>query len=398
LSPINTVDADILIIGAGIAGPALAVALRDAGRKILLIEKSDQPADTARGDHLQPFTQDIFERWQVLDAIRDAGAEKRRGSIWYAPDGKEIFFSDLSQLDIDNPHFLFLNHEKIATTLLDIALQSPDVDIVRPLRNWWLEESPEDVTRIRVGLAGGDDLAINAKLIVGADGRASRVRKLFHFTPESHHYEQSIGVLFADRDTPLPDNNLQVFLRHSKIISVIPRTGGHCKIGIPMSPTDAREWRKADADELAQRVKSILPELRVSNVQFGDVYPPVRVSTDRWCKGNVVLIGDSCHAMHPARSQGMNIAIRCIDQLAEQLRTVRCFDNIAQSLDNYERLARPPVDEMLTENHKQGLQMDTAVSDGYQALQDRFKNLRRDRNALQNYSMYAAGYRDAKFA
>ena len=72
----GTVETDVLIVGAGIAGPALAAALRDSGRRILILEKSDQPADTARGDHLQPYTQDIFSDWGVLPALHDAGAEE----------------------------------------------------------------------------------------------------------------------------------------------------------------------------------------------------------------------------------------------------------------------------------------------------------------------------------
>ena len=390
----DVVETDILIVGAGIAGPALAVALRDSGRKILILEKSDQPADTARGDHLQPYTQDIFARWDVLDAMRDAGAEERCGSLWYAPDGQQVLFSDLSKLDIAYPHFLFLNHEKIAATLLDVALRSPDVSIVRPLRNWWLDESSASGTRIRVGMPDGAEQIINTKLLVGADGRASRVRKLFGFTPDSHHYEQAIGVLFAKPEHPPAGNNLQVFLRQSRIISVIPRTGGHCKIGIPMPSAEAREWRAASATELQRRITEIVPELKVSDVRFGDVYPPVSLSTDRWCKDSVVLVGDACHAMHPARSQGMNIAIRCIDLLADQLRGEHAFDDVVQTLADYEQLARPPVNKMLADNHQQGLQMDKKVSDGYQNLQERFAKLRGNKEALTAYSMYAAGYRD----
>jgi 2-polyprenyl-6-methoxyphenol hydroxylase-like FAD-dependent oxidoreductase len=58
---------DVLIVGGGIAGAALACALSDTGLSILLIDRSDRPLDTARGDHLQPRTLEILREWGILD-------------------------------------------------------------------------------------------------------------------------------------------------------------------------------------------------------------------------------------------------------------------------------------------------------------------------------------------
>ena len=75
----------ILVIGGGIAGPALAAAVADAGYRTILIERSADPLDTARGDHLQPFTCEALQRWGVLDAMFERGAERRLGSRWPSP-------------------------------------------------------------------------------------------------------------------------------------------------------------------------------------------------------------------------------------------------------------------------------------------------------------------------
>ena len=110
----NTIETDFLIIGGGIAGPALASALSKYGTRIVLLEKNLGPIDTARGDHLQPYTLEILDRWGILDDFFQQGAEKRIGSIWYTGVGKEILNSSISELDIPWPYFLFLNHEKIS--------------------------------------------------------------------------------------------------------------------------------------------------------------------------------------------------------------------------------------------------------------------------------------------
>ena len=54
---------DIGIIGSGIAGGALAAALKDSGLRVLLLDRRDGPLDTSRGDHIQPAVQPLLARW-----------------------------------------------------------------------------------------------------------------------------------------------------------------------------------------------------------------------------------------------------------------------------------------------------------------------------------------------
>ena len=73
-------DFDVAIIGGGIAGPAMACALAPTGWRVLLVERSAEPIDTARGDHLQPHTCEWLDEWGVLDSMWELGAEKRLGA------------------------------------------------------------------------------------------------------------------------------------------------------------------------------------------------------------------------------------------------------------------------------------------------------------------------------
>ena len=77
MADINT---DVLIIGGGVAGSAAAYALSKKGYEVLLLEKSEKPQDTARGDHLQPAVCEILGKWDVLDNFFKNGAKKRAGS------------------------------------------------------------------------------------------------------------------------------------------------------------------------------------------------------------------------------------------------------------------------------------------------------------------------------
>ena len=388
---------DILIVGAGIAGSALACALRDSGLKIALIDKSDQPLDTARGDHLQPFSCDILERWGVLDDFFAAGAEKRAGATWFTNQGEEILRSSVVHLDIPHPYFAFINHEKIASIMMDAALQTDDISCLRPVRNWWPDESAHSSHCIRVGLPGGTEVRIRCKMIVGADGRQSRVRQTYGLPFASHRYERSIAVFFAAEQIENQDRFLKVYLGDDVTTSVIPRTGQNCKIGVPVSMDEARSWRAIRDGDLANRLLEICPMLRISEVVFADVYAPVFLQAESWVNDSVVLIGDACHAMHPARSQGMNISIRCIDTLADILGNAGAplaGSVVTKALAAYEDAMKTPVDALLHDNHQWGLQMDRADAGANQSLQAKLESIQSSPAALEAYSMQSAGYGD----
>ena len=389
------IETDVLIIGAGIAGSALGAALRDSGLEIRMLEKRDAALDTARGDHLQPKTLEILDRWGVLDDFFANGAEKRLGSVWYSADGDALLHTSVADLDLPHPYFVFLNHEKIGETLLQSALDASNVTIERPIRNWWPDGRDAEAIAIRVGRIDGSEARLRARLVVGADGRSSRARKLFGFAADAHRYERPIVVLFARPARRDAGNDLEVYLNDRQMVAVIPRTGGGCKIGIPVDPDDIGTWRSADPVELERKVRALAPHLDVSGVRYADVYPPVFLRAEKWVSDNVVLIGDACHAIHPARSQGMNVAIRCVDELANALK--RCAgsmatDTLRRALADYERKLRPSIDAMLEQNHEHGLAMDRSGADDYARTCASLKGVQANPALRTAFTMNAAGY------
>ncbi|MDX1515888.1 MAG: NAD(P)/FAD-dependent oxidoreductase [Woeseiaceae bacterium] len=385
-------DTDIVIVGAGVAGAALACALRDSGLTITLLEKSAAPADTARGDHLQPRTCEILDRWNVLDALFDAGAGRRTAATWHAGDGSVLLHSDVASLDVPHPYFAYLNHERIVETLRATAIDSGNVRWIAPLRNWWLDEQSDENAVLRAVTADGNETTLRARMLVGADGRASRVRRLLAFDASTTSYRRPIGVLFAASSTLETPEELHVYLGDSCIVSLIPRTDGGCKIGVPLGPGDVALWRQADDGELRTRLGELVPAVTFGDLRFADAYPPVQLHARKWTLGNAVLVGDACHAMHPARSQGMNIAIRCVDALADIVRSRWSGARVPALLTDYESLVRPGIDALLDENHRRGLEMDSDSTATIAGLAAGLRAIQHDPDALRAYAMRAAGY------
>ena len=390
-SGVDRRSVDVVIIGAGIAGAALACALRSTSLSVCLLEKRSGALDTARGDHLRPSTLAILERWGVLDDFLAAGAESRDGAVWFDENGDVLLRNSMATLDIPHRRYLYLNHESIGDVLLNAALNGDRVRLEQPIRNWWVV-SRSDGAEIRVVRADGSEAVIDARLVVAADGRNSRARKLFGFSARVHRYRMPIAVFFADIEHDAA-NNVRVYLSRRSTTVIIPRTGGGSKIGIPVDVQTAARLRQPNAR--AAVLKALAPQLGAVKARFADLYPPIYLQADRWRSKNVVLLGDACHAMHPAQSQGMNTAIECAAALANRLAAANvplACRSVERLLADYEDVVRPAIEPELERNHQSGLRMDADGPAAYTAACRALSRLQADKGRARNAALAAAGY------
>ena len=263
-----SINTDILIIGGGVAGSALACGLRRKGYRVVLIEKSNKPQDTARGDHLQPYVCEILDKWGVLDHFFQAGAEKRGGSLWYDCKGTEIMNANVSKLNIPHPYFLYLNHENISEVFLKLASEDTNFKLLRPIFKWNHIETNSNGSLFTVKLRDKTELNIKTKLIVGADGIASHVSKSFGFTRMTYRYERALAILFSSEYILDAENNLKTYITDQGIVAMIPRTGGGCKIGITINRKDVRLWKQLSNAERSKKISDLVPEYKDLEVNF----------------------------------------------------------------------------------------------------------------------------------
>ena len=340
---------------------------------------------------MQPRTLEILASWGALDRLFANGAERRTTTRWLNQSGEVVLDAPVDMLDIEHPYFAYLNHEKITRTLLETALAQPDLcTLVQPIRSWSLDERQAEKVEATVERREGPGLRIRARVLVGADGRSSRVRNLFDAGMTTHSYERPIVVLFARNDAPQPENPLVASFSDEGVIAVIPRTGGGLKIGISATPKGVAQWKRADSTELTEQVRKLAPYLEFSEPYYAHVYPPVAVRTSRWVHENVVLIGDACHAMHPARSQGMNVSIRCVDALIRALPAAGASLNPA--LSAFERQTLPVVDAILDANHHAGLEFDDISPEVQRKSAESLARIHSNPQARRRYALRTAGF------
>ncbi len=385
-------DFDLAIVGGGIAGPAMACAWADTGQAVLLVERSGEALDTARGDNLQPKSCEWLEAWSVLDDMWALGAEKRLGARYLSNRGELVMRVPVDDLDIPHPYFVYLNHELISQALLMAAARNPNFSIRRPA-----------IAKLMRGdsgysLAVESDAGlenISARLIVAADGRNSRLRRAAGIETDEYAYRNPMLTLFAPRCISDSRNEVRVYFSARGMISVIPRTGGHWKIGLPLPREEIAEFKRASPQELGARLAAWLPELADILPVVGGVYPITCAHARRWTDANLVLLGDACNTLHPGLSQGMNVALRAVARLTALLRehdALHSDDELRSSLLAFEAELKPSMDARLAENHMRGLAMDRLDAASTQQMRDSLAAIAADPQRHAAYCLSAAGY------
>lgn len=385
-------DYDVAIVGGGIAGPAMACALAPTGWRVLLVERSADAIDTARGDHLQPKTCEWLADWGVLDDLWALGAEKRLGARYLMPDGEVVLHVPVEQLDIPYPHFLYLNHELISQALLTAAARNPQFSLWRPA------SARPVATGNGFGLMvehSGVEKTVQAALVVAADGRVSRFRRAAGIAADTYAYRNPMLTMFAPRTLDDPRNEVRAYFSPAGVISCVPRTGGGWKIGMPVSPAELARWKRATPDEVGGQLAQWLPELAGVRPEISGVYPITRMNAERWAEGNLVLLGDACNTLHPGRSQGMNVAMRAAHRLVQLLVAGEAIASPAalrDALVAYEAEVKPPMDARLADNHERGLEMDRLDPDDTSQMRARLGAVAADSGLHEKYCIAAAGY------
>ena len=391
MAEINT---EVLIIGGGVAGSAAACALSKKGYEVLLLEKSEKPQDTARGDHLQPAVCEILGNWDVLDHFFKSGAKKRAGSLWFDEDANFLMDANVSELNIPEPYFMFMNHEDISGVFVSAAEENQNFSFMCPIVSCSHIETNDEGSIFEIKSNDGLIKTVATKMIMIADGVASNMGRYFKFERTSFRYERALAVLFSDEYEADDFNNLRTYLTDRGIVTMIPRAKGGCKIGLTINRDEIKSWKKMSPEEYQDFIGQLVPTYKNLKMYSAGIYPPSMIIAENWSKENIVLIGDACHGLHPGRSQGMNTTIKCVDHLLGLLPSKESFEkrSVAKSLEQYQKEMKSNINELLEANHSMGLSMDSFDRKSKFDEIEKFKLLEQNKEAGHNYRMKSAGY------
>ena len=343
-------QADLVIVGAGMVGSALALALKDSGLNLLVIDGSDvvvRPFDQAapfepRVSALSAASQRILERLNAWSGIRQRRlAPYTQMHVW---DGDGTGCVDFSAASV---HAEVLGHIVENRVVQDALLEQLHASHVRLLGNARLEQLRHSQEQWLLSLSNGTD--IRTPLVIAADGAHSVVRRLQGGQTREWDYLHHAIVTSVRIEKPHQHTAWQRFTEQGPLafLPLPDRSGEHwCSIVWSVTP-DYAEAVKALSDAefclaLTQAFEGRLGNVLAADPRFS--IPLRQRHAKRYVDQGLVLVGDAAHTIHPLAGQGVNLGFLDIAVLAETLLHAKARgENIAdvRVLSRYERRRMP---------------------------------------------------------
>ena len=309
----------------------LALLLSRAGVDVVLVEKHSDFLRDFRGDTVHPSTLEVMHELGLLQdllQIPHTRAEQLHAEIG----GKSVTIADFSRLRTQCRFIAFMPQWDFLTFLRDAAARSPQFRLVMNAEVTELTVAGERVSGLTVRTPDGD-LAIDASLVVGADGRNSVVRDKAGLEIET--FGAPTDVLWM-KLTHRPDDPPYT-MGHGgpKQGFVMIDRGDYWQCGLVLPKGGYAQARAAGLDVLRAAIAAVspLPRERMDEIRSWDDVSLLSVRIDRltqWWRPGLLCIGDAAHAMSPIGGVGVNLAIQdavaAANILAEPLKAHRLTD------------------------------------------------------------------------
>ncbi len=322
---------DIAIVGAGIAGSALARALSGNGLAIALVEaqslaKPGLPPELEL-EHFDPRVSAITPRsrklletlgaWEAIDAYRQCSYTHM--TVWDAEGTGAIEF-DCTEVDASALGHIVENRA-IVSALLQGVRGCSDITTFDETRLLGCARN-EESQQLCIELEG--DTSLEVDLLVAADGALSRVRDMMSFPTREWAYGHRAIVTTVEVEHPHRDTCWQRFLT-SGPLAFLPLPGGegrnYCSIVWSLREELVDDVLALDdrafCEALQRAIEDRLGKILQCAPRFA--FPLRQRHAIDYVQAGVALVGDAAHTIHPLAGQGINLGLQDVAVLAEEL-------------------------------------------------------------------------------
>lgn len=339
--PENRFDTDVLIVGAGPTGLALAITLARAGVNHVVVEKLTSGQNTSRAAVIHAHTLEVLASLGVAEQLVNEGLRLSTFSI--RDRDRTLARLRFDRLPTEFACLLMLPQDRTERILTEALIKASGA--VR----WGcvveaLNETPTGV-EARVTSSEGAQ-TIHARYVVGADGMHSLVRETAGIGFSGTSYEESFVLADVEMGWDHERDEVMLFFSPAGLVVVAPLPDGRFRVVATLDEAPAQP-DVADIQRLLDARGPARGSARVYQVRWGSRFRLHHRVADHYRRGRLFLVGDAAHVHSPAGGQGMNTGLVDACVLGRLLADVISGRSEDSHLDRYEPLRRPAAKQVL---------------------------------------------------
>ncbi len=314
-------DTDVVIVGGGLNGSALALALAQGGLAVtivdrLAVETRGDPGFDGRSYALAHASKRLLQAIGIWDAIGDTAQPilEIKVSDGRAGEGPSPFVLEFDHAEIEEgPMGWMVEDRHLRRALLDAMAAQPGLTQITGQ-----DVIDHSVTEagVTVALEGGDH--VSALMLVGADGQFSPTAQRAGIGRMRWAYGQTALVCAISHAKPHHGIAHQFFMPPGPL-AILPLTSDRASLVWTESDAEAARIQGLDdagyLDALRPRVGEFLGPFELAGDRF--TYPLTLSIAHRFAAPRVALLGDAAHRVHPIAGQGLNAGLKDVGALAE---------------------------------------------------------------------------------
>jgi 2-polyprenyl-6-methoxyphenol hydroxylase-like FAD-dependent oxidoreductase len=316
----------VVVVGGGPAGLAAAVALGKEGVQVIVIERGTWPRDKVCGEGLMPVGVDALKKLDVFSKLDPQQRRPFRGIRWISDDGAT------AEADFASGPGFGIRRTALSQALFDAASAIPWVKLWPRTRLTALEVC-DDHVEISVKRESGTE-KVRAQLVIGADGRNSKVRKLTNMEGKPAVSLRRWGARQHFATRPWTEH---VEVWWSDGIEAYVTPSGDQQVEIAFLWDKAKYSPKRKGREL---VAGLLEEFPALKARLGDEAPPtlspsagigpLAWGSSQSVSHRVVLIGDALGYVDGITGEGISVALSQVQELQARLPKLIASDQLTK--------------------------------------------------------------------
>ena len=325
-------DYDIIIVGGGLAGSALAKGMAERGARVLVLEREAEFRDRVRGEAIMPWGVPELRALGLYDTVLNAGGHPL--AFWDGyQDGSRSGHRDLARTTPSGELVLACFHPDLQEALLQAAIDA-GAEVRRGARLLDIAGNGNPSPVVIPAKAGihsvtmaldGRTEEISARLVVGADGRASQVRTLGGFQVRHDPDGNMVAGILLDGVTAPDDATLAGMRSESGLfVLLFPQANGRARAYVCFRAQE--NFRLQGQQDLARflelTVHAGAPAEFYADAQHAGplaTFSGAAVWVDQPFKNGIALIGDAAAVADPTWGQGLSLALANARTLRDSL-------------------------------------------------------------------------------